>query len=124
MDVYVERDLPGGKSPAFCAAQGELHATNAGTGTCRLDRSAARCRSVAGEGPKSFARSITLCCPCSAQALGNRPWLPVKRMRLTQGRIYGGPENKLRSTPAVANRLNRLSLSPSGPLFLVGCESM
>src|SRR5579864_2783273 len=47
-----------GKSPAFCADRGELHATNAGTGMCRLDRSEARCRSVAGGSAESFVGSL------------------------------------------------------------------
>jgi hypothetical protein len=43
---------------------------------------------------RKFARSIALCYPCSAQAQGNHPWLPVERMRSTHGRICSGPENK------------------------------
>jgi len=27
--------------------------------------------------------AIALCCPCSAQALGDHPWSPVRRMRRT-----------------------------------------
>jgi hypothetical protein len=58
-----------GKSPAFCALQD--------------------CKSA-----ESFSRSIALCCPCFAQALGDHPGSPVERMRSTHGRIYSGPENK------------------------------
>jgi len=47
-----------------------------------------------GKNSESFSRSIVLCYPCSAQALGDRPWLPVERMRSTHGRIQSGPENK------------------------------
>ena len=47
-----------GKSLAFCAKQGELHATNAGTRTCRLDRNEAGCRSVAGESAEREAAAF------------------------------------------------------------------
>ena len=46
------------KSLAFRATQRELHATNANTWMGRLDRSEARCRSVAGESAESFAGSL------------------------------------------------------------------
>jgi len=45
-----------------------------------------------GKSAESFARSIALRIPCSAQALGVHPWPPVERMRSTHGRIHGGPE--------------------------------
>jgi hypothetical protein len=58
-----------GKTPAFCALR---------------DRNSA----------ESFSRSIALCCPCFAQALGDHSWSPVERMRSTHGRVYGVAENK------------------------------
>ena len=42
----------------------------------------------------SVCRSIALRSQCFAQARGVLPWPPVKRMRLTQGRINDVPENK------------------------------
>ena len=42
---------------------------------------------------ESFARSIALCSPCSAQAQGDHSWSPVERMRSTHGRIHGVPKN-------------------------------
>jgi hypothetical protein len=57
LGARAERGLPWiGKPLAFCAMQGELHATNAGTGTCRPDRSEARCQSVAGKSAESVSR--------------------------------------------------------------------
>jgi hypothetical protein len=44
--------------------------------------------------PESFARSIALRDPCSAQAQGLHRCAPVERMRSTQGRIHGVAENK------------------------------
>jgi hypothetical protein len=62
-----------GKSPAFGAAQGELHATNADTGMCRLDRSEARCRSVAAKAQKVFLEALR----CAVRA-SRKPWVTIE----------------------------------------------
>jgi hypothetical protein len=80
-----------GKSPAFCARQGELHATNAGTGTCRLDRSEARCRSVAAKAQKVFPAALRCAIHASRATHASRPlraFVAVARV------VHSGPENK------------------------------
>jgi hypothetical protein len=85
------------KSLAFCAMQGELHATNAGAGMCRLDRSEARCRSVAAKAQKvrpqhCAAQSMLRASPGCPSLVTRRthaldPWTdsqrPGKQMRST-----------------------------------------
>jgi hypothetical protein len=74
------------------------------------------------ESAESFCRSIGLRTPYTAQTLGSHPWLPVERMRSTQGRIYGGAQPAARKTndasPFTAARKTNVS-APYEPFFLL-----
>ena len=119
MDGHVERICLDGKSLAFCAKQGEPHGGERPDMDVRAGPQRGRSRSVAGESAESSPqhcasqysalRASPLAVlgaafqafpdaagrgPCFAQARGDCAWLPVKRMRLTHGRIYRGPGNK------------------------------
>jgi hypothetical protein len=74
---------------------GSSHATS---GICQDGKSLAFRGKHDSESPKSFARSIALCFHASRKPGVTIPWLPVERMRSTQGRLHGGPE-QTRSAP-------------------------
>jgi hypothetical protein len=83
--VRGTRSSVGDGSPRRFEGREKQGETYTSSGICQDGKSPAFWAKQNSESPESLSRSIALRCPCSAQARGSHPCLPVERMRSTQG---------------------------------------